>query len=232
HQLLDEAFAGLGTPAYLYTPPAVFPGGANAYQQKAEQEYPYGFDERRPGEARELMEENGHSEDDPYQLLYTHHNDRQVDANRAQANLIRDQLQAVHIDVEIEQVPFSTVIDRAIEGSLETFTLGNGLDYPEAQDTLRFAWPSEGNFSNWEGTEATEAATQAWDQVINNPGPSEAETEARNEAYIQLEENSWEDIPDILLRHPIEIVFWRDGVDYRTPTSPFHRPQYNTVQLE
>ena len=231
-QLLEEAFAGLGVPAYMYTPPTVFPGGAQAYFEKAEEEYPYGYNERRPNEARQLMEENGHSADDPFEITYTHHSDRQVTENEIQAGLIRDQLQAVHIDMEINQVPFGTIIDRAIDGELDIFTLGNSIDYPEADDTLQYAVPSDGNFSNWFDTEATARAADAWDRVLENGGPSEEETQIRNEAYIEIEEASWEDIPDILLRHPVETTFWRDHVEYRTPTSPFHRPQFNTVRLE
>lgn len=232
HQLVEEAFAGLGQPAYMYTPPTVFPGGAQAYVEKAREEYPYGYDERRPGEAQQLMEENGHDEDNPYELTYTHHSDRQVTENEIQAGIIRDQLQAVHIDVSIEQVPFSTIIDRAIDGELDIFTLGNSIDFPEAEDTLQYAWPSDGNFSNWFDTPATERATDAWNRVIENGGPSDEETQIRNEAYIDIEEASWEDIPDINLRHPVETIYWADNVEHEVPTSAFHRQQYNRVRLD
>ena len=233
HQIVDEAFNGLGVPSYMYTPPTVYPGGPEAYMEKAREEYPYGFDERLPGEARDLMESNGHDADDPFELTFTTFSDRQPNAYDRLANLMREQLGPVHIDVSIEQVPFNTIIDRAIGGELDSFSLGNSIDYPEAQDTLRYARGDPNDFSRWYGTESAERAADIWEnEVLANPGPSEGAVEAREQAYIEMEEANWEEVPDIMLYHPVETEYWSEDLEYEPPSTAFHRQQYNHARFE
>lgn len=231
HQIVEEVFGGLGVPSYMYTPPTVYPGGVEAYYEKAEADYPYGFDERLPDEARDLMEENGYTQDDPYELTLTTFSDRQPDAYERLAGLMREQLSVVGIELETDFVPFNTIIDRAISGEMDIFTLGNSIDYPEAEDTLRYARGDPDDFSRWADTPAAERAAENWEVVRENSGPTDEEEQARNEAYIDMEEANWEDIPDVMLYHPTETEYWYDHVEYEPAPTAFHRHQYNRVRF-
>ena len=232
HELVEDVYNGRGVPAYMVTPPTVFPGGPQAYMEKAENEYPYGFNERLPDEARQLMEDNGHDQDDPYELTFTTFDDREPGIHQDLAETLQEQLSPVHIDVTIEQVPFSTIIDRAISGELDSFTLGNSLDYPEPDDTLQYAWGNPDDFSRWSGTDASQRATDAWERAQDFSGPSDDDQAERYDAYLEMEEAYWEDAVDIQLRHPINYQMWTDDIEYQAQASSFHRKQYNRLTFQ
>lgn len=246
---VSQGFRDLGQPAYHFTPPSVFPGGAEAYEAHArsgqnsqttygENGYPYGVNETRMDEARTTMEEAGYGGDSPYELTFTIYTDRKPDAYGRIAQVLQGQLGSAHIDLSIEREPFSAIIDGAINNRLEFFSLGNGLAYPSPADTLRLAYPTESNFTRWgdiDGkgpqTEAATRAAEAWETVQNNLGRSESAQQTRNEAYLAIEEYNWEDVPALLDYHPIDQQYWYDHVDTTVKTSSFHENQYDTVSL-
>jgi peptide/nickel transport system substrate-binding protein len=190
-------------------------------------------------DARAVMEEAGYSDSDPYQLTYTSYTDRKPDAYNRIGQILQSQLSNVHIELELEQAPFSAIIDGALNNRLEFFSLGNGLAYPSPADTLRLAHPTESNFTRWgdvDGkgpqTEAATRASEAWATVQDNLGPSESARQARNEAYLAIEECNWEDVPALLDYHPIDQQYWYDTVDTTVKTSSFHEFQYDTLSME
>ncbi len=247
---VSQGFRNLGQPAYHFTPPSVFPGGAEAYDAHAREGansqtefgadgYPYGINETRMDEARATMEDAGYGADSPYELTFTIYTDRKPDAYGRIAQVLEGQLGSAHIDLSIEREPFSAIIDGALNNRLEFFSLGNGLAYPSPADTLRLAHPTESNFTRWgdvDGkgpqTEAATRASEAWARVQDNLGPSEAEQQARNEAYLAIEECNWEDVPALLDYHPVAQQYWYDAVDTSVKTSSFHEFQYDTLSME
>ncbi|MFW5965300.1 MAG: ABC transporter substrate-binding protein [Halodesulfurarchaeum sp.] len=216
--IVEDVFKERGSPAYHLTPPGLYPGGATAYDEHAE-EYPYG-----PGSdlesARQVMEDADYGEDERFSLTMTSYESNDFEE---MLQIIRDQLESVHIDMTIEPTQFSTITQRGRQGDLEAYTLGWGPDWPEADNFLQFAYPPNTDTSesdpivyiNWseETGDAAGDATEAWETVQDNPAPTEEHQQARNEAYRTLEEAMWEDVPFTYLYHPLGELFSYDWLD-------------------
>ncbi|MFW5920103.1 MAG: ABC transporter substrate-binding protein [Halanaeroarchaeum sp.] len=208
--------------AFFFTPPNIFPGGADNYWEMAENEYPYGFNETMMGEAQRVMEEAGYGPDDMYELNMTTYEGSEMEQI---GNLMRDKLEAAYIDVSYEQAPFSTLLNRVDEGNTECYSLGWVADYPAPDNFLKllvpeysqspdpeslsgFDWgvgpdedPDE-DPSGW--TDAAERAQDAWDnQFSEHPLPTDEHKEAREEAYLTIEQANWEDMVAVPIFHGI-----------------------------
>lgn len=231
---VEQGFRGVGEPAYHQAPPSVYPGGKEEYDQHAEQNFPYGYREAQIDEARSVMEEAGYGENNRASITLTLYNDRNPDAYSRIADLIRSKAQSVYVDLSIERAPFNTIIDEAVSGNLDMYTLGNGLEYPSPADMLKFGRPYEGNLVRWreDPSDASEQAAAAWEEVQNNLGPTDAEEEARNEAFIQMEEAIWEDAIYLTNYHPRGRQWWYDSVDAPIQPSGFHDRLYDGVTFE
>lgn len=216
--VVEEMLKERGSPAFHLTPPGLYPEGGAAYDEHAS-EYPYG-----PGSeldtARTTMEEAGYGEDNRFELTMTSYESAFFEN---MLKVIRDQLESVYIDMSIEPTPFSTITQRGRQGKLEAYTLGWGPDWPEADNFLQFANPPYTDTSepdpvvyvNWseETGDAAGQAKEAWEKVQSNPAPTEEDQEARNEAYVELEEALWEDVPFAYLFHPLGELFSYDWLD-------------------
>jgi len=231
---VEQGFRGVGEPAYHQAPPTVYPGGKEAYDQHAEQNFPYGYKEAQVDQARQVMEEAGYSDSNRASITLTLFNDRNPDAYSRIAELIRGKAQTIYIDLEIERAPFNTIIEEAINGNLDVYTLGNGLEYPSPQDMLKFGRPYDGNLVRWreDPSDASERAAAAWEQVQNNLQPTEEAQQARSEAYIQMEEAIWEDAIYLTNYHPRGRQYWYDRVDVPVQTSGFHDRLFDGVTFE
>ncbi|MFW6384125.1 MAG: ABC transporter substrate-binding protein [Halodesulfurarchaeum sp.] len=234
-QIVDEVFKGRGLAAYHFTPPSIYPGGAEQYDQHAQEEYPYGYNESLIQEAQAVMEEAGYGPDDMYTVQWTQY---QSDTYSDMATILRDQLQSAHIDMEIEEADFSTMLERGRNGNLEVYTLGWVADYPEPDNFLALLDPPQTDTSqdapvsyiNWtsENGDAAQDAEDAYDTVSENTDPSEEAAEARAEVYPTIEEANWEDVGFLNVFHEATEMFWYDTIDY----SPFggmdvSRQKYN-----
>jgi peptide/nickel transport system substrate-binding protein len=230
---VEQAFKGVGEPAYHLTPPSTFPGGKEAYDRHAKQERPFGYNEARIDKARTVMEEAGYSESDPASITLTAFNDRNPDAYTRIANLIRAKASSIHVDLTIERAPFGTIIEEAFSGNLDMYTLGNGLDYPSPAGTLKFARPYDGNLLRWrkDPSDASQRAAEAWERIQNNFESSEEAQEARAEAYIEMEEAVWEDAVYLTSHHPRGQRFWYDDVDVPIHSTGFHDRLFDDVSL-
>ncbi|MFC7187729.1 ABC transporter substrate-binding protein [Halorubrum yunnanense] len=231
---VEQGFRGVGEPAYHQAPPSVYPGGKEAYDQHAEENFPYGYREAQIDQARSVMEEAGYGENNRASLTLTLYNDRNPDAYSRIADLIRSKAQSVYVDLSIERAPFNTIIDEAVSGNLDMYTLGNGLEYPSPADMLKFGRPYDGNLVRWreDPSDASEQAAAAWEQVQNNLGPTEAEEEARSEAFIQMEEAIWEDAIYLTNYHPRGRQWWYDEVEAPIQPSGFHDRLYDSLTFE
>ncbi|SDL92228.1 peptide/nickel transport system substrate-binding protein [Halogranum gelatinilyticum] len=223
--IINEVFKQRGESAFHLTPPAIYPGGANAYNEHVESEYPYGVNESQLDEARRVMEEAGYGPDNRYELQWTQY---QSSTWESMANILRDQLASAYIDMQIESAPFATLTQRGRQGNLEVYTLGWGADYPAPDNFLQLLNPEETitggdtapiSYLNWteENGSAAQEATEAWQTILNNKAPTDEAAEARAEAAVTMEEANWEDIGFINLYHPKGESFWYDWIDYQPP---------------
>ena len=231
---VEQGFRGVGEPAYHQAPPTVYPGGKEAYDQHAEENFPYGYREAQPDQARTVMEEAGYGEDNRASITLSLYNDRNPDAYSRIADLVRSKAESIYIDLEIERAPFGTIIDEAVSGNLDMYTLGNGLEYPSPQDMLKFGRPYDGNLVRWreDPSSASERAADAWETIQNNLEPTEAAQQARSEAYIEMEEAIWEDAIYLVNYHPRGRQYWYDNVDVPIQTSGFHDRLFDGVSFE
>lgn len=238
--LVENVFKQRGRSAFHLTPPGIFPGGADAYQSHAESGYPYGYNESRRERARELMAEAGYGPDDPFELTWTQYNNATW---RAMGDVIRDQVAPVNIDMTMESVEFSTMVERGRAGALDVYTLGWGADYPAPSNFLNLLNPPQTrtdgdaapvSYLNW--TEETgsmaEDAAEAWQTLTENSGPGDDAAEARDEAVLTMEEANWADVGLLTLFHPFNEAFSYDWVD-KTPYGSMgaDKQKFNRVSL-
>jgi peptide/nickel transport system substrate-binding protein len=223
---IDEVFKGRGQASYHFTPPSIYPGGAKQYTSHAENEYPYGYGEAQQEKAIQVMEEAGYGPDNRVEVQFTQY---QSDAWKQMAQILRDRLSSAYIDMKIEQAPFSSLLSRGRNGKLEAYTLGWIADWPAPDNFLQLLNPPQTDTSlsapisyiNW-GTDASDAdaaqqATEAYETVSNNQAPTEEDQQARNEAYVAIEEANWEDVGFLPVYHRIDEIFWYDTVQNFTP---------------
>ncbi|WP_207586510.1 ABC transporter substrate-binding protein [Halomontanus rarus] len=241
-ELITQIFKERGEAAYTFTPPGIWPGGQDEYESFIE-DYPYSAGETDRESAREVLEEAGYTQDDPFELtLTTYESDVFQEAGR----ILRDKLSGIGIELQLEEAPFSTLLERGTNGELAFYSLGWTWSWPEA-DYGFFGFEPEntvtgepmqsgetnGYYLDWpeSDSDAVEKAQNAWDQVEANPEPEEG-LEARNEAYVQIEEAIWEDAIMMPLYHNLEERFHYEHVDIE----PFggmggYQVVYNDVSL-
>ncbi|MFC6723968.1 ABC transporter substrate-binding protein [Halobium palmae] len=224
--IVQEVFKNRGVPAYHLTPPAIYPGGKQGYDSHVEESYPYGAQGSQLDQARQLMEDAGYSQDNRAEVTFTMYEGSSAWGDVA--SIMRDQLASAHINMNIESAPFATLTQRGRQGNLEVYTLGWGADYPAPDNFLQLLNPPQTitsgdeapiSYLNWtsENGDAAQQATDAWQKVLENKGPSEEAQQARNEAYVTMEEANWEDVGFLNLYHSKGESFWYDEIDYEPP---------------
>ena len=219
-QVTEQVFKGRGTPAYHFTPPTIYPGGAKQYDQHAKQNYPYGYNQTQVPQATQVMEDAGYNGNNTFQLQWTQYED---DTWLSLGKLFRDQLQAAHIDMQIQQADFSTLLERGANGQLEVYTLGWIADWPAPDNFVQLLNPPQTDTSqsdpisyiNWTGEngDAAQQASSAWEKVSNNQAPTDQAESTRDEAYVTMEEANWEDVGMLPLYHQLDERLWYDWVD-------------------
>ncbi len=223
-QMVDQVFKGRGQPAYHFTPPSIYPGGANAYTSHAEESYPYGYNETQLENAKQVMEDAGYGPDNRYELNWLQY---ESDTWLSMAQIIRDLLSSAYIDMQIEQATFSTLLKRGREGNTEAYTLGWIADWPRPDNFLNLLYPKATNtndpapqsYINWHSvdSEAKQQANEAWETVEDNYAPTDDARAAREEAYVQIEEANWEDVGFVNVYHRVDELFYYDTVQDWTP---------------
>ncbi|RDZ42766.1 ABC transporter substrate-binding protein [Haloferax sp. Atlit-10N] len=219
-QMVSEVFKGRGSPAQLFTPPTIFPGGAQAANDLIDSEYPYNADETDIQAAREVMEEAGYGEDNQFEVQWTQYNSNTWEE---MASILRDQLASAHINMQIQKADFSTLLERGRNGQLEAYTLGWIADWPAPDNFLQLLNPPQTDTSkqgpisyvNWtaENGDAYQQATDAYQQVVNNPAPTDEAQQIRDEAYVDIETANWEDVAMLPIYNRKDETFWYDTVN-------------------
>ncbi|QZP38398.1 ABC transporter substrate-binding protein [Halobaculum magnesiiphilum] len=165
-RISQDVYKGLQPSAYHLTPPGAFmaregenPGeNYNKHYQDGHRNqldryadgYPYGVGEARIGEAQRVMEEAGYGENERAEVEFTvFSGDGSWDSI---AQTLRDKATAAYIDINIVKADFGTIIGQALDGSMDMFSLGDGMEWPESDNFLRFIPPYDnpsGMFTRW-----------------------------------------------------------------------------------
>ena len=127
-QVVEEVFAGRGTPAYSFLPPGIWPTGADGYNDFLD-DYPYSRGESDLQGAQEVLEDGGFTADDPAELTLTTY---VSEVFETAAELVRDLLSGSGVEMDIEQSEFSVLLQRGEDGDLEMYTLGWIWSWPAA----------------------------------------------------------------------------------------------------
>ena len=238
-EAIEQIFKGRGETSYHFTPPSIYPGGANQYTEHAKNNYPYGYNETQLEQARQVMEEAGYDSNNKAQFTFTVYESSDTWADLGK--LLRDKLSSAHIEMSVEKAPFSTLLQRGREGNLEAYSLGWIMDWPAPDNFLQLLNPPQTDTSqaapvsyvNWSDTDAAQRAEEAWQQVESNTAPTDEAEQARQEAYVEIEEANWEDVGFLPIYHSLGERFWYENVDIE----PFggggpSRQMYNSVSLE
>jgi len=215
--LTERVFKGRGVPAYHFTPPSIYPGGTTAYDQHARRNYPYGYDESLLDQARQTMEQAGYGEGNRFQLDWLQY---ESESWQQIARIFRDQLQSVYIDVNVRQVPVSTLLERTANGKVQAYTLAWVADWPAPDNFLQLlnppqtdtSQPAPINYINWspQTGSAAQQAIRAYQRVQSNLAPTDQAQQARDRAYVTIEEANWEDVSVLPIYHSLGERFWYD----------------------
>lgn len=241
--IVKEIFKSRGEPAYHFTPPMIYPGGAKQYKQHAKNKYPYGYgkDGKKGNleKARKIIdEETDYGKGNPFKFTFTVYQSSSTWPKVGK--LIADQLRSANIKMNIQQAPFSTLLQRGRKGNLDAYSLGWIMDWPAPDNFLQLLYPpltdtsqsSPISYTNWSGTKASKQAKQAWEKVQNNTAPTDAATKKRNEAYIAMEEANWEDVVFLNMYHDLSERFTYEHVDApKYGGADYSRQMYNSVTL-
>jgi peptide/nickel transport system substrate-binding protein len=247
-EVVDQVYKGRIKEAFFLTPPMIFPGGAENYTKMAKEEYPYGYNETMLGKAKQVMEEAGYGPDNMAKLQMTTY---QGSTMKKIGNLMRDKLQAAHINVQYEQAPFSTLLQRVDKGNVECYSLGWLADYPAPDNFLKllvpefsqspdpeslsgFDWGAKEGEEGDSWSDAARRAQEAWDtKFAKNPLPTEEDKQKRNDAYLTIEKANWEDMVLVPIFHSIAFHYdypWTKGP--RIGAMGASRSTHNNVWIE
>ncbi|MFT4889525.1 MAG: ABC-type transport system substrate-binding protein [Halobacteriales archaeon] len=247
-EVVEQVYKDRIAEAFFFTPPSIFPGGAEKYQELAKEEYPYGYNKTMLGKAKQVMEEAGYGPDNKAKLTMTTY---QSSTMKKIGNLMRDKLQAAYINVQYEQAPFSTLLNRVDKGNIECYSLGWIADYPAPDNFLKllvpefsqspdpqsvsgFDWGAKEGEEGDSWSEAARRAQEAWDtKFSNNPLPTGEDKQARNEAYLTIERANWEDVVMVPTFHGIAHYYrypWVQGPRYGS--MGVSRNTYNNLWIE
>ena len=241
-QVVDDVFAGRGTPAYSFLPPGIWPTGADGYNSFVD-DYPYSLGESDLQGAQSVLEDAGFTPDDPAEITLTTY---VSEVFETAAELIRDLLAGSRVDMELEQSEFSVLQNRGEDGDLEMYTLGWIWSWPaapygsfqlEPENTNTSTMPGEtdGFYLDWHTqlgeSDNADKAQEAWGRAVDNPLPEDEGL--RQEAYVEMEEAVRDDAVLVPLYHGFTERFWYDYVDVpATGALGAHWQQYNTTTID
>jgi len=206
----EQIFKDRNDPGYMITPPPIFPGGAEAYQEFVDENYPYGRTADIEG-AKSVMEEAGYGPDNKYDLTINSYLGPYADL----AEQLAQRLRSAYVNVEVVPTQFAQIIQKGMEGSLQAYTLGWIADWPAPDNFLQLFYPPNTNvpelgesaltYVNWHSvdTEAKQNATEAYETILNEASRSDADVQARADAAKTMEQAIWEDVPIIANIHGV-----------------------------
>jgi peptide/nickel transport system substrate-binding protein len=229
HDVAESVYKGTATPAYHITPPAAYPtfedgvDPDDSYERHAEEGYQsnldaaadgymYGYAETDLESAKQVMEDAGYGSDNTFEITAT-----TIAGDSAYQQVftrLQSKLRQAHIEMEITEAEFGTIISQAIDGKMEVFALGDGMEYPGPENFLRFLWGSnpQYQFTRWGAEESyhdeelRQTAIDAWETNYQGDG-EEAE------AFQTIEEVNWLSVQELPIVNPASQRFWHTHVD-------------------
>jgi peptide/nickel transport system substrate-binding protein len=218
----------------------MWPGGFDSYTEFADA-FQYGKNETDIDGAQSVLEEAGFSSSDPFELTLTTY---QSNTFQQFGRLTRDKLSGLGVNLQLEEAPFNTLIERGQNGDMEFYSLGwiwSWVDpayglfgfEPENTDTDGIPGENDGYYLDWNGvdTENVTKAEEAWSRVVNNPAPEDEDI--RNEAFVDMEEARRDDMVLLPLYHSLAESFRYNWVNMpKGGALGGHRMQHNTVWLD
>lgn len=231
-EIAEQIYKGFAEPAYELTPPPVFMSdgdtkptdsyeahyqdGANNQLDLAADGWPYGIGEAQFDEAQAVMEDAGYDENNRYDLEFT------VFSGSSSwdriSKRLRDKAENAHINVGITKADFGTIIGKAINGDMDMFSLGDGMEWPESDNFLRFIPPYENPafmFTRWthrieapgldfNGNEPETIKQDLLDEMSDDVDPSHVSVTAANDtdgqgtAAVFIEDVTTDEFDDII----------------------------------
>ncbi|WP_435361382.1 ABC transporter substrate-binding protein [Haloarchaeobius sp. DFWS5] len=237
---VEQVFKGRGQAAYHLTPPGIFPDGPSNYEQHAKENYPYGYNETRLDDARQVMEDAGYGPNNKYEVTFTTY---KSPTWQGLGKILRDKLTNAHINMQLEEAPFNTLLNRGRNGNLAAYSLGWVMDWPAPDNFWGQMTPTSltdtngganGFYVDWDDVEngSQQKANSAWETIQNNQAPTDAGMKKRNEAYLELEKANWEDMLILPAYHRVDERFAYDWVDIdRFGGGGGSRQKYNKVTI-
>ncbi|MFB6268644.1 MAG: ABC transporter substrate-binding protein [Halobacterium sp.] len=211
-------------PAYHFTPPGLFPGGPDNYNQQA-QDYKYKVEGSGIPEAKQVMEDAGYGSNNRYKLTFDMPSATASSWGQDLYTLLRDKLTQAYIDLELNSADWNTFLNSLRNGNAEMYYLGWLADYPGLDNFLQLAYPPMTDTSsdkffgyiNWteENGDYADEAKAGWQTIQNNYASGEANREARGEGGLQMEKAIEQDAVYIPLFHNIE-----QGMSYQWVDKP------------
>ena len=119
-ELVDSIFKGRGQPAFSFTPPGMWPEGTEGYNEFAEA-FPYSRNETDLESARQVLEEAGITQDDPYELELTTYESQTF---QEFGRITRDKLSGTGLNLSLNKTKFNSLIKRGKNGELAFYSLG------------------------------------------------------------------------------------------------------------
>ena len=163
-QLVEQVFAGRGTPAYSFLPPAIWPTGQEGYQSFLD-EYPYSRGESDSEGAGQVLSDAGYTQDSPFEMTLTTY---ESEVFQTAGELVRDLLSGTGLNLSLETSQFSTLQSRGEDGDLQMYSLGWIWSWPavpygmfqlEPRNTDTSTMPGETNgfYLDWQTSLEEEA---------------------------------------------------------------------------
>ncbi len=157
-ELIEDIFLERGSPAYSFTPPGLWPTGDDGYQDWIDA-WPYGVDETDTESAAEELEEAGFTEDDPFEMTASTYASSPTFADLA--NLIREKLSGLGVEIDVDETEFSTLQQDGEDGNLDMYSLGWTWSWvdpayghfgfePKNTDTSRMPTDATGYYLDWQ----------------------------------------------------------------------------------
>ncbi|MBA7688830.1 putative D,D-dipeptide-binding periplasmic protein DdpA [subsurface metagenome] len=139
-----------------------------------------------------------------FSLVYNEGNlERQIACEILKANLLKINPKFV-VDIQVMQWP--TVLRGMLSQLLPAFLIGWLADYPDPHNFIHPFMHSSGIFSGWQTYDNPEV-----DALIEQ-GIAATTSAARQDAYYQLQDLYYEDVPGIILVQPVGRRYFRDWV--------------------
>ena len=188
--------------------------------------YPYAPNETAVDKARQVMEEAGYGPNNKFDLSWLQYTS---DTWKEMANTIRARLNSAHINMNISEADFGSLLNKTKKGEMDAYTLGWIADYPAPQNFMQLVDPPNTNYNKsgsngarlfWTEDSNTDPEVRQFmvdqfNRIQNNPGKSDEAKQIRGDAAKKMEEGMWESAALIPIYHTVDEPMWYDHVDYK-----------------